>query len=82
MLSFIIFLCSDKTFITPQNGEESPPPEKERADQEDTEKSHTSPVPHCAGPNDDLYAIPVKLRPKKEAQLPPGWEKHEGKSKK
>ncbi|KAG6442923.1 hypothetical protein O3G_MSEX002579 [Manduca sexta] len=68
-------------FITPsqQNGgEESPPPEKERADQEDTEKSHAGPVPHSAeGPNDDLYAIPVKLRPKKEPQLPPGWEKHE-----
>ncbi|RVE52302.1 hypothetical protein evm_003092 [Chilo suppressalis] len=67
-------------YITPpqQNGgEESPPPEKERADQEDTEKSHSSPVPHSAeGPNDDLYAIPVKLRPKKE-HLPPGWEKHE-----
>ncbi|XP_053616709.1 protein Fe65 homolog isoform X1 [Plodia interpunctella] len=65
--------------ITPQNGgEESPPPEKERADQEDTEKSHSGPVPHSAeGPNDDLYAIPVKLRPKKEPQLPPGWEKHE-----
>lgn len=68
-------------FITPpqQNGgEESPPPEKERADQEDTEKSHTEPVPHSAeGPNDDLYAIPVKLRAKKEPQLPSGWEKHE-----
>ncbi|XP_060806224.1 protein Fe65 homolog isoform X2 [Amyelois transitella] len=66
--------------ITPtQNGgEESPPPEKERADQEDTEKNHSGPVPHSAeGPNDDLYAIPVKLRPKKEPQLPPGWEKHE-----
>ncbi|CAH0719290.1 unnamed protein product, partial [Brenthis ino] len=66
--------------ITPpqQNGGgDSPPPEKERADQEDTEKSHSGPVPHCAeGPNDDLYAIPVKLRPKKET-LPPGWEKHE-----
>ncbi|CAK1542751.1 unnamed protein product [Leptosia nina] len=69
--------------ITPpqQNGgEESPPPEKERADREDSEKLHTAsngPVPHCAeGPNDDLYAIPVKLRPKKET-LPPGWEKHE-----
>ncbi|CAH2055938.1 unnamed protein product, partial [Iphiclides podalirius] len=67
--------------ITPpqQNGgEESPPPEKERADQEDSEKRHSGPVPHSAeGPNDDLYAIPVKLRPKKEPQLPPGWEKHE-----
>nr|XP_034836535.1 protein Fe65 homolog isoform X2 [Maniola hyperantus] len=66
--------------ITPpqQNGGgDSPPPEKERADQEDTEKSHSGSVPHCAeGPNDDLYAIPVKLRPKKET-LPPGWEKHE-----
>ncbi|XP_045489409.1 protein Fe65 homolog isoform X2 [Pieris rapae] len=67
--------------ITPsQNGgEESPPPEKERADREDSEKLHAAvgPVPHCAeGPNDDLYAIPVKLRPKKET-LPPGWEKHE-----
>ncbi|VVC99421.1 unnamed protein product [Leptidea sinapis] len=65
----------------PQNsGEESPPPEKERADREDSEKSHNGslgPVPHSAeGPNDDLYAIPVKLRPKKEV-LPPGWEKHE-----
>ncbi|KAL4702227.1 hypothetical protein ACJJTC_012484, partial [Scirpophaga incertulas] len=67
-------------FITPpqNSGEESPPPEKERADQEDSEKSHAGPVPHCAeGPNDDLYAIPVKLRPKKEPPLPPGWEKHE-----
>ncbi|XP_049878677.1 protein Fe65 homolog isoform X2 [Pectinophora gossypiella] len=66
--------------ITPpeQNGgDESPPPEKERADQEANEKSHAGPVPHQAGPNDDLYAIPVKLRPKKEPQLPPGWEKHE-----
>ncbi|KAG7305122.1 hypothetical protein JYU34_010589 [Plutella xylostella] len=65
----------------PQNGGgESPPPEKERADQEDTEKSHAEGVPHSAeGPNDDLYAIPVKLRPKKEPplQLPPGWERHE-----
>ncbi|XP_068623081.1 protein Fe65 homolog [Battus philenor] len=74
--------ANDKSgLITPpqQNGgEESPPPEKERADQEDTEKSHAGPVPHSAeGPNDDLYAIPVKLRPKKEPQLPPGWEKHE-----
>uniref|UniRef100_A0A2A4JPS2 PID domain-containing protein n=1 Tax=Heliothis virescens TaxID=7102 RepID=A0A2A4JPS2_HELVI len=72
---------SDKSgLITPpQNGgEESPPPEKERADREDSEKSHSAPVPHSAeGPNDDLYAIPVKLRPKKEPQLPPGWEKHE-----
>ncbi|CAH1634927.1 unnamed protein product [Spodoptera littoralis] len=72
---------SDKSgLITPpQNGgEESPPPEKERADREDSEKSHSTPVPHSAeGPNDDLYAIPVKLRPKKEPQLPPGWEKHE-----
>nr|XP_037871343.1 protein Fe65 homolog isoform X2 [Bombyx mori] len=71
-------------FITPpqQNGgDDSPPPEKERADQEDTEKSHAAPVPHSAeGPNDDLYAIPVKLRPKKEPQLPPGWEKHEVKN--
>ncbi|XP_045505019.1 protein Fe65 homolog isoform X2 [Colias croceus] len=64
----------------PQNGgEDSPPPEKERADREASEKCHGSsgPVPHLAeGPNDDLYAIPVKLRPKKEV-LPPGWEKHE-----
>ncbi|XP_061716831.1 protein Fe65 homolog isoform X1 [Cydia pomonella] len=62
----------------PQNGgEESPPPEKERADQEDSEKRHAA-VPHSAeGPNDDLYAIPVKLRAKKEPPLPPGWEKHE-----
>ncbi|CAG4960603.1 unnamed protein product [Colias eurytheme] len=64
----------------PQNGgEDSPPPEKERADREASEKCHGSsgPVPHSAeGPNDDLYAIPVKLRPKKEV-LPPGWEKHE-----
>ncbi|XP_047538878.1 protein Fe65 homolog isoform X4 [Vanessa atalanta] len=72
---------NDKSgLITPpqQNGGgDSPPPEKERADQEDNEKSHSGPVPHCAeGPNDDLYAIPVKLRPKKET-LPPGWEKHE-----
>ncbi|XP_045539492.1 protein Fe65 homolog [Papilio machaon] len=73
--------ANDKSgLITPpqQNGgEDSPPPEKERADREDSEKSHSGPVPHCAGPNDDLYAIPVKLRPKKEPQLPPGWEKHE-----
>lgn len=71
---------SDKTgLITPpQGGEESPPPEKERADREDSEKSHSASVPHSAeGPNADLYAIPVKLRPKKEPQLPPGWEKHE-----
>ncbi|XP_013144889.1 PREDICTED: uncharacterized protein LOC106108300 isoform X2 [Papilio polytes] len=72
--------ANDKSgLITPpQNGgEDSPPPEKERADREDSEKSHAGAVPHCAGPNDDLYAIPVKLRPKKEPQLPPGWEKHE-----
>lgn len=77
----VSLFSSDKSglIISPQGGEESPPPEKERADREDSEKSHSASVPHSAeGPNDDLYAIPVKLRPKKEPQLPPGWEKHEG----
>lgn len=52
-------------------------------------------VPHIPGQlNNDLYAVPVKRRQQKssedidssgkersdETNLPPGWEKHEGKT--
>ncbi|GBP84676.1 hypothetical protein EVAR_60275_1 [Eumeta japonica] len=89
---------NEKDGASPAGGEQSPPPEKERADREDTEKRHALPhngeeeeaaavqddLCHEAGPNSDLYAVPVKLRHKREhpaptttPALPPGWEKHE-----
>lgn len=42
---------------------------------------HRLEIPHIPGSlNNDLYAVPVKRRSHAlESDLPPGWEKHEGK---
>lgn len=71
--------------------DESPPPEKTRADLAASEKTE---VPRTPGPRGELYAVPVRRRQPRATppapvdhpplsdytSLPPGWEKHEGNS--
>lgn len=92
MKIYTFYSISDKDYSTVSvlNGDndELSPTEKTRADIEATEKEKCADdVPHTpAGPQGDLYAVPVRRRQQKNQSppasaspiLPPGWEKHEG----